>query len=107
MSLGYVLVQPQKLKRAAALDADAVLVSDVISLAARIAADADQGGQILQALTEGVQATATRLQERLAGGLENSGQRLKAWLKPAIDLVGGLMGTPPGDADPTEGLKLV
>jgi hypothetical protein len=90
MVIGSVLVQPQKMRRVAATDADAVLLHDFIDLTVRLLEDAQSGGQILALLVEVFEGASARMQQRVTGGFGTAEQRLRAWMQPLVDGFRGL-----------------
>lgn len=67
MLMGTVLVQPQRVRRARTADPLILLASDIFSLGARLAFDADHGGRIAAIAGEALQAAFDRLvTDRLA-----------------------------------------
>jgi len=84
MTLGLVLIQPQRVQRATVGNAEAALLEDAFSLATRIAVDQASGGRILEAFSEAMEATATRLMEHTSSGLAAAHRDLQALLQPII-----------------------
>lgn len=70
MSIGSVLVQPQRIARVSA-DADARLIDDVTRMIALLIEDAAREGPVAQALLDAVLAVGPRLQQELETRLRN------------------------------------
>lgn len=83
--IGSILVQPQRLQRAAVVDPDMALVADMLSLATRLAIDQAQGGHILETIGQAMEAAALRLRDRSIDGMTSVQQKLQAWLRPFTD----------------------
>jgi len=84
MSLGSIFLQRQKLDRSARASGDAVLLQDLLTLGSRLATDAQQGNTVLAIIVAALEATATRMQQRMAGGLDSAQQKLDAWVTPLL-----------------------
>jgi hypothetical protein len=84
MTLGSVLLQPQRIQRAIGKTADESLVEDVLSLFTRLVADQSQGGQLLTVMEQALQGTAARFSDRPQTAFNHARQRLTAWLQPLI-----------------------
>lgn len=85
MHIGAVLLQPQRIERARAANAEQALLDDVLGLSAHVMADKAQGGRIADVLGEAVEAMARRIFEHLGGGLESARTRFRRQLQPFID----------------------
>ncbi len=83
--IGSVLVQPQRIRRAAVADPDMALLVDVLSLVTRLAVDQAQGGRILEVMGQAMEAAALRLRDRSMSGMASAQQKLQAWLRPFTD----------------------
>ena len=87
MTVANLLLQPQKVRRAAAVSSDEALVGDLIALITRLIADFSQEGGVVPAIGEAFEALAGRLQQQASDGLDRAMERLGAELE---GLLGGL-----------------
>jgi hypothetical protein len=65
VSVGAVLLQPQRVRRTATAHDGGPIYDDAIALAVRISFDAAHGGRILELLEEACEGAATRLVARI------------------------------------------
>ncbi|CAN5646126.1 hypothetical protein BH23GEM10_BH23GEM10_16620 [soil metagenome] len=98
MSMGSVLVQPQRIRRARRRPARIAIGAELVVLVGRIAADADAGARIGTLALEILQSTAERLFEERRARMEGAIPRLLAWGR---NLLGAVTGTGI-DADVTD-----
>ena len=85
MSVGAVLLQPQRVERAETATADDAALTDLVKLVVGVALDTARGGQVLQQLEVAGEAAATRLYERAESGLDSAQQRLASLLDGPLD----------------------
>jgi hypothetical protein len=90
MSVGSVLLQPQRVRRTATAHDGGPIYDDAIALAVRISFDAANGGRILELLEEACEGAAERLVARIEGGLDAAVQKLEQRLQGLISGVDGL-----------------
>lgn len=113
MTAGSVLVQPQRVSRAASAAADAAAMDDVVRLAVLLARDAAGSRQIVGAISDEAEAAGARLVARSAAGFDQAQERLLAWLRPltdpfeaAVEALSGLSGLLEVSAVVSEGLNV-
>ena len=100
MTVASLLLQPQKVRRAAAVSSDEALVGDLIGLIGRLVADRSQDGGVVPAIGEAFEALAGRLQKQTGAGLERAMERLRGRLEGLLGLVDGLdLGADDGPAE--------
>jgi hypothetical protein len=102
--VGSVLAQPQKVRRAAAQNADAALLHDLFDLSGRILVDLQQGGRMVEVLTEALLATGAAIINRVTTGSAQAQQRLKDWLTPAVQFGVSFGASLPGADGSEDGL---
>ncbi|MFY9943481.1 MAG: hypothetical protein WAK57_14995, partial [Desulfobacterales bacterium] len=105
MSIGSVLLQPQRIRRAAPATGDAALIEDVLRTATRLLLDPEEAGHIFTLMGEAVQTTAQGFQNRVAGRLTGAHTRLQVLLKPVLDFFQGFDADAAGGG-PEEGMQL-
>lgn len=81
MSIGSLLVQPQRLERSSR-DAKAAIAQDVLRLAALLAEDAGDDGPLAAVVPQAVSRLGDRVQTRAEGGVNDVFGSLKARLRP-------------------------
>jgi hypothetical protein len=84
MALGSVLLQPQRIQRAAGISADRALIDDLVSVALRLALDPAQGEAIVLAFETALQGMGDRLLANVSGDFQPVLDRLRDWLQPAL-----------------------
>lgn len=102
MHIGSVLLQPQRIERAAAANAEQALLDDVLGLSARVMADKAQGGRIADVMGEAVEAMAARILEHLGDGLQSARQRFRNQFQPFIDRAQDVTGALSDSDNPVE-----
>lgn len=85
MTLGSVLLRPQRVRRGAAPTPEDTLVDDFLSLMARVIANKARGGRILDTMGEALEAAAQRLAQQAEAGVATAHERLRDWLQPFVD----------------------
>jgi hypothetical protein len=105
MSIGSVLLQPQRIRRAAPANSDAALIEDVLRTATRLLLDPEEAGHIFTLMGEAIQTTAHGFQKRVAGRLTGAHTRLQVLLKPVLDFFQGFDADAAGGG-PAEGMQL-
>lgn len=85
-SIGHVLLQPERLRRAGAAAGVDALIDDLVAAISRVTADGAQGGTILQDLESAVEALVARLLERAGGGMYRAVDRLQDIVRPLAPL---------------------
>jgi hypothetical protein len=91
MSVGSVLLQPQRVRRTATAHDGGPIYDDAIALAVRISFDAANGGRIAELLEEACEGAAQRLVARIEGGLDDAAQKLEQRLQGVISGIDGLV----------------
>jgi hypothetical protein len=87
MVIGSVLLRPQKLQRAIAINPADTLTDDLINLITRLAIDASQGGWVLEAIAKAMTTLATQFVEQSGAGLSTAVDRFAIVFQPLIDRV--------------------
>jgi hypothetical protein len=87
MSLGAVLLQPDKVRRAAAANTNVSLAEDVAALVARIALDQALNGVVLTEMGSAIEAMFTRLLDGMGEGKDRAQTRFAKLVKPLVDRV--------------------
>jgi hypothetical protein len=90
MSLGSLLLQPQRLQRTSA-GPEAAIVADALRLLTLLAEDAVADGPLTQALPDVVTRIGNRVQTRSGGGMAAVSSALKARMKPLFLYFEGLV----------------
>jgi hypothetical protein len=85
MGIGSILVQPQRIRRAASASQDAALMGDVARTMTRTLTAPDEALDILQIMEEAIEGTATRFQDRVSARLSSAYERLRDLVQPLID----------------------
>jgi hypothetical protein len=93
VSVGAVLLQPQRVHRTAAAHDGGPIYDDAIALAVRLSYDAANGGQILQLLEQACEGAAHRLVARIESGFDAAVQKLEQRLGGLISGLDGLTGS--------------
>lgn len=105
MSIGSVLLQPQRIRRAAPATNDAALMEDVLRTATRLLMDPEEADHIFRLMGEAIQTTGQGFQSRVAGRLTGAYTRLQALVEPVLDFFQGFAAGTPGGG-PEEGMQL-
>jgi hypothetical protein len=105
VSIGSVLVQPQRIRRARQRPARLALGAELVALVGRIAADAEAGGRIGELASAELQASVERVFEQRRARMQSAVPRLLAWGR---NLLGLLVGARPDldVSDPRAALRL-
>lgn len=107
MSVGAVLLQPQRLRRAAAARPGAAEIDDGLTLAARIAYDAARGGQILPLIEQAAESAGERLVATVESGLDDAVKRAGGRLTGLISRFEAHVGSLGSVHDPDAALATV
>jgi murein DD-endopeptidase MepM/ murein hydrolase activator NlpD len=99
MSIGSVLLQPQRLERSLLISAQTSLGDDFLSLTSRIAFDPVGSDQILNACESAFQGIGQRMLDNAGDGLERAVTRLRALGQPLLDGVSAFAASPPDVED--------
>jgi hypothetical protein len=97
--IGSVLLQPQRLERAAQIPFDDAVLNDIISLAVRLLADGGRGGRLGTTLARSLEGTITRLATRAGAGVNSAATRFNALFAPLVASIQAAGEQPPGDVD--------
>ena len=89
MTLGSVLLQPQRLARAS-VDTDAALVQDALHLVSLLIEDASRGGKLLETFALAGDAVGPRIQAQIESRMAVVQGKLRTWLRTPIDYVTSL-----------------
>ena len=111
MTLGSVLLQPQRLARASA-GTDAALVQDALHLVSLLIEDASRGGKLLETFALAGDAVGPRIQAQIESRMAVVQGKLRAWLRTPIDYVTNLgpeieRTAADSAADPTAAFELI
>jgi hypothetical protein len=93
MSVGAVLLQPQRVRRTAAAHDGGPIYDDAIALAVRLSYEAANGGQILQLLEQACEGAAQRFVARIESGFDAAVQKLEQRLGGLVSGLDGLTGS--------------
>lgn len=85
MGIGSILVQPQRIRRAASASQDAALMGDVARTMTRTLTAPDGALDTLQIMEEAIEGTAARFQDRVSARLSSAYERLRDLVQPVID----------------------
>lgn len=85
MSVGSVLVQPQRVRRAASIDAEFAVLDDLVLVVSRTIADAVAGGDIAAALREAFFASVQRIAAQAEAGFPAALERLELLGQAFVD----------------------
>lgn len=99
-SPGSLLLQPQRLKRAATIPPDVALLNDFVELISRITMDHVSGGTVVTVLEDGMQALGDRLVQAAGGGIARAQARLQSLLAPVVASLTHLSTALPQAGDP-------
>ncbi|MCP4215144.1 MAG: M23 family metallopeptidase [bacterium] len=99
MSLGSLLLQPAKIRRASATPPPNGLMEDILDLVIQIAADCMKDGDISQILKEAAKAAGKRMADFTSGRFDSAWPSLRDWIAPFRTGLEDFMKTIPGDED--------
>ena len=85
MSVGAVLVQPQRVRRAASVDAEFAVLDDLVLVATRTFADAVTGGNIHASLRDAFLASVQRVAAQAEAGFPAALERLELLSQALLD----------------------
>ena len=85
MSVGAVLVQPQRVRRAASIDAEFAVLDDLVLVATRTFADAVAGGNIHASLRDAFVASVQRVAAQAEAGFPAALERLELLSQALLD----------------------
>ncbi len=89
MTIGSVIVCPQRIRRTAPADTDAALLEDALRLVLRMVCDPQAALDMATVMGAAIEATALRFQDRVADRLSGAYQRLEALFQPVLDFFQG------------------
>ena len=87
MSVGAVLVQPQRVRRAASIDAEFAVLDDLVLVATRTFADAVAGGDIHATLRDAFLASVQRVAAQAEAGFPAALERLELLGQAFVDAI--------------------
>ncbi len=105
MTIGAVLIQPQRIRRTAPAVSDAALAEDLLRAATRLALDPDEARHMGAVMGDAIAATAQRFKDRVTGRLTGAYARLETLVSPVRDFVQSVSDTPT-DGSPEAGMQL-
>ncbi|GAK58616.1 Na+/solute symporter [Candidatus Vecturithrix granuli] len=85
MSIGSILIQPQRISRIQSASKNTVLIDDTIRMGIRMLFDPKASQTILQIAGEAIQNTALRFQDRVSTRLNTAYKRLQNLIQPITD----------------------
>ncbi|MBK8021898.1 MAG: hypothetical protein IPK19_10865 [Chloroflexi bacterium] len=97
MVIGSVLLQPQRLERAAAIPPDDAILGDLIALGVRLMVDGSGRGRVVAALGASGVGTVDRLISHTSAGSAQAVSSLQTLFAPLISPFQTVAAKPPGD----------
>ncbi|MBZ5724665.1 MAG: hypothetical protein LAP87_06670 [Acidobacteriia bacterium] len=98
MSVGQILLQPQKLRRVLQRAPESAILDDLVTLALLLAEDAAGGGPLPAAMERALAEAAAKLVARIEAGVSNAAVHLTAFFQPLLTKLQGVALATPGDA---------
>lgn len=98
MVIGSVLLQPQRLERAAQIPDDEGVLDDIFNLALLLGRDGLEAGLITGALAASLSGTVERFAAQTGAGIASAVSRFEALFQPLIQPVESMIAEPPDDA---------
>lgn len=107
MVIGSLLIQPQKLRRAADQTPDAALVADAVAMISRLVANGAgvTPGTMAASIQGAIEAAGQRLQTRAQSGLAKGKQRITRWVDSLRGVFDGVAGISAGGGDALESVQ--
>ncbi|MCP4215143.1 MAG: M23 family metallopeptidase [bacterium] len=100
MSLGALLLQPEKLTQAAVAEPESALLQDFFNLLLQFAGESTNGEEFLKILEETGKAAAARMTGHVGGKIDGGWIRLRDWLRPMVRTITDFINSFPDDEEP-------